>query len=105
MRPLYDCLEKQRGFCWTNDCEKGFNEIKTHLISEKFLVHYDPNKELVLTCDASPVGTSAVLFHSVDKNDFPIHYANCTLNASERNYSQLDREGLATVFGVKMFFE
>ena len=105
LRPLYDCLEKQRGFCWTNDCKKAFNEIKTHLISEQFLVHFDPNKQLVLTCDASPVGISAVVCHRVDKNDFPIHYTSRTLNASERNYSQLDREGLAIVFGIKTFFE
>lgn len=105
LRPLYDCLEKQRSFLWTADCEKAFKEIKTHLISEKFLVHYDPNKPLIMTCDASPQGVSAVLLHRINKNEFPIHYASRTLNVSERNYSQLDREGLAIIFGVKTYFE
>ena len=49
-RPLYDFLEKQRGFRWTTECVNAFNEIKTNLVSQKFLVHYDPRKQLVFTC-------------------------------------------------------
>ena len=45
------------------------------------------------------------LAHRISKNDVPIHYASRMLNVSERNYSQLDREGLAIIFGVKTFFE
>ena len=33
----------------------------------------------------------------------PIAYASRTLNSAERHYSQLKREGLAIVFGVKKF--
>lgn len=106
LRPLYNCLEKKGGFNWLAECDKAFLEKKNELMSDKFLIHFDPKKEIILTCDASPHGVSAVLSHRLQNQyDCPIHYASRTLTASERNYTQLDREGLAIIFGVKTFFE
>jgi hypothetical protein len=41
--------------------ETAFNKIKTFLYSEVLLRHYNPEKELVVHCDASSVGVGAVL--------------------------------------------
>lgn len=69
------------------------------------LVHYDPDKPLVLTCDASPYGIGAVLSHTIeDGTDRPVAYASRTLTTAEKKYSQLEREGLAVVFGTKKFY-
>ncbi len=36
------------------------------LISPRLFVHFNPNEELVLSCDASPFGVGAVLAHQVE---------------------------------------
>ena len=49
------------------------------------------------------VGVGAVISHRINGIDRPIAYASKTLSAAERNYSQLDKEALALIFGVKHF--
>ena len=65
-------------------------------------MHHDPTKALSLAMDVSPYGVEAVLCHVLDDGtEKPIAYASRTLNAVEKRYSQLDKEALVIVFGVK----
>ena len=55
-------------------------------------------------CDASPVGVTCILSHVMpDGSERPVMYASRTLQQAERNYSQLEREALGIVFGIKYF--
>ena len=75
------------------------------LQSSQLLVHFNPQLPLMLSCDASAFGIGAVLAHKMsDGSEKPIGYASRTLNKAERNYSQLEKEGLSCVFGVKHFY-
>ena len=69
------------------------------------LIRYDPTKPLVLTCDASPYGLGAVLSHQLGSDEQPITFASHSLAPAEKNYSQIDKETLAIVFGVKHFHQ
>ena len=74
-------------------------------MSSKLLIHFDSNLPLVLACDASQYGIGAVLAHQLpDGSERPTGYVSRTLNTAERNYSQLEKEGLACVYGVKRFY-
>ena len=55
-------------------------------------------------CDASPYGIGAVL-SQIDEQGIerPVAYASCTLSQPEKNYSQLEKEALALIFGTKRF--
>ncbi|XP_033003909.1 uncharacterized protein K02A2.6-like, partial [Lacerta agilis] len=70
------------------------------------LAHFDERLPVVLACDASPYGIGAVLGHQLpDGREVPVAYFSQTLTAAERNYSQIDKEGLAIVKGVKKFHD
>ena len=61
LAPLYQLLQKNTKWSWGPNQSKAFESVKK--LCERLLVHYDPSKELVLACDASPYGVGAVLSH------------------------------------------
>ena len=82
----------------------ALDNVRVVLQSSNLLTHYDPNQPLVLACDASPVGLGAVLSHRFsDGTEKPISYASRTLATAEKKHSQLDKEALAIIFGVKHY--
>ena len=87
---------------WGKEQELAFLEAKNLLQSDSVLTHYCSDKKLVLACDASPFGIGAVLSHVTDNGvERPIGYVSRTLTKAEKGYSQIDKEALAIIFGVK----
>ena len=98
---LYSLLKKDTEWFWNSQHEEAFMCSKELLTSETLLVHYDLTKELVLSCDASQYGLGAVLLQVYGKLERPVAYASRSLSSAEKIYSQLEKEGLAIVFGIK----
>lgn len=102
--PLNELLMKGVHWNWTSECDHAFKQLKEMLTSSKVLAHYDSEKPLVLATDASPYGLGAVISHLDGKNERPIAFASRSLSKSEKNYSQIEKEGLAIMFGLEKFY-
>ena len=106
LAPLYGLLKKNTRWCWGRPQSEAFNKAKHLLTSAQVLTPFDVKKKLCLSCDASPYGIGAVLSHQfADGSERPIAYASRTLAPAERKYCQLEKEGLAVVYGVKKFHQ
>ena len=106
LAPLYQLLKSATRWKWTGREQEAFYKSKKLLSSSAVLVHFDPKKDLILACDASPYGLGAVLSHRMpDGTERLVGFASRTLNPAEQNYSQIEKEGLACVFGVTRFHD
>ena len=104
LHPLLVLLRKDVKWMWGLAQMKAFVTTKELLTSDKCLTHFDSTLPLTLACDASAYGLGAVLSHKMtDGTERPIAYSSRTLTPSERNYSQLEKEGLACIFGIKKY--
>ena len=106
LHALYTLLRKDVHWNWGPAEAEAFVASKKSLTSSGCLTHFDSSLPLTLACDASSYGLGAVLSHKMaNGEERPIAYASRTLTPSERNYSQLEKEGLACIFGIKKFHD
>ena len=88
LAPLYELLHSGAGV-------RAFQSSNRLLASAPVLVHFDPDRELSLECDASAYDVGAVLSQTMpDGHNRPVGFVSRTLSAAEKNYSQMEKEGL-----------
>lgn len=106
LHPLYSLLRSEVQWKWSEECQQAFQEAKEKLVSAPVLTHYDVNLPIHMAGDASQYGVGAVISHTMpDGSERPIAFASRTLSPSEKQYSQVEKEALALIFGVKKFHQ
>ncbi|KAJ8333797.1 hypothetical protein SKAU_G00411160 [Synaphobranchus kaupii] len=106
LAPLYKLLRADVKWKWTGEQQAAFVKCKELLTSDQVLAHYDLSLPLTLACDASAYGIGAVIQHTMpDGKERPVAYASRTLNPAEKNYSQIEKEALGLIYGVKKFHQ
>ena len=104
--PLNMLRKKDVPFIWSTAQEQVFMKLKAAIIDATKLVHFNQDLPIILATDASSYGIGAVLSHRYpDGSEKPIAFASKTLTSAERNYSQIEKEGLSIIFGVKKFHQ
>ena len=102
VHPLNQLLREDQPWQWTDECNKAFQRGKEQLSQAPVLVHYDPSQPIRVAGDASNYGVGAILSHILpDGMEHPIAFASLTLQPSERNYAQVEKEALSLVFGIQ----
>ena len=99
---LHELTQKDVSFRWTSECDHAFNLLKEKLTQAPILVYPQFGSEatpFILETDAGDVGIAAVL----QQDGHVIAYASRALSKSEKNYSVIQKECLAIVYGTKQF--
>ena len=88
---------------WGDAEQKAFETLRECLITPPIVAFPDFDKEFLIFTDASNYGIGAVLSQIQDDKEVVIAYSSRHLNTAERNYSAIEREALAIVYGIKRY--
>lgn len=81
-----------------------FQPAKKALTSGLLLTHYNPRLDIVVSADASEKGLGGSIHHVMtDGSRRPIAFSSRALQKPEKNYSQIEKEGLAIITAIKKF--
>ena len=80
---------------WTEEVEEAFSCLRRALCTEPLLITPDFNLPFVVHTDASEVGLGAVLSQVRSGEEHPVTYISRKLLASEKAYSNVEKEALA----------
>ncbi|XP_022800043.1 uncharacterized protein K02A2.6-like [Stylophora pistillata] len=101
---LHRLLQKDVKWLWGAVEQASFLVVKEILLQDRVLMRYDPDSPLVLATDSSSYGLGAVLSHRTAEGvERPIAYASRSLSETEKKFSQIEKEALSLVWGVKKF--
>ena len=84
--PLNHVLKKDVKWNWTDECKKAFEKLKTVLTLNLALTHYNLNKQIYVTSDASNSGLGAVILHKENGKSKLIQHVSRTLLRTQMNY-------------------
>ena len=76
-----------------------FNNLKKLVSSTIYLKFFDPKKPTLLEVDSSMKGLGAAII----QDGYPVTFASKSLDSTQSNYPNTDREMLAVVFGITRF--
>ena len=100
---LRELTKKHVHFRWEPHHQAALDKIKKELSSSRIISYYDPNPATptILQCDASQVGLGAWLRQESDSTEKIVAMASRALGDTESRYSNIERECLVVVFGLK----
>ena len=102
-KPLRELLKVDNWWILDTAQENAFQQIKHELASSGTLSHYDPNKESIVSADASSFGIGAVIRQKRGESLRPVAYASRSMSDTEMRYAQIEKEALAITWACEKF--
>ena len=96
--PLTAMTRKNTEFRWDSACQSSFEALKKAFTSDTVLIHYHPDRKLVVETDASDYVSEGILSQYNDNDVLrPVAYFSKKHNPAEYNYEIYDKELMAIV--------
>ena len=89
--------KKNTDFTWNIVYEKAFRNAKLHVVSAVTLKFFDPDKDIVIECDASGIGIRGTLL----QDGHPVTFISQALTSTQQCYSNIECEILALVMVIE----
>ena len=97
--PLQELLKKDSEFKWNSSYQEAFNKIKGLVCKDTSLCYFNVQKPVTIQANASGKGLGAALL----QEGCPVAFASKALTPTEQQYSNIECELLACVFGAEHF--
>ena len=91
--PLRDLTKEDSAFLWSINHENAFNSAKNLIASATASCYYDATLPVTLQVDASEDAIGGILL----QNDQSVCFTSHTLNRTEKNYAQIEKECIAII--------
>ena len=91
--PLRELTKQDAAFVWSNTHERAFHAAKEIISKATALRYYDPSLPVTLQVDALEDAIGGVLL----QQDQPVCFTSHTLNNTEKQYAQIEKECVAIV--------
>ena len=98
--PLRKICRQKVEFQLTEACKVAFQHCKEEISRNITLPYFNPKAPTILQTDTSKKGLGAVLL----QNSTLVMFASRALTGSEKNYQNLERECLATIWGIYFLY-
>lgn len=99
--PLRELLKKDVEFQWNPEQQNALDKIKKALVNPPMLYHFDIEKPLTISCDASQNGCAAVLL----QESKPVAYMSRAFTPTQIGYAQIEKEMLAILLACEKFHQ
>ena len=97
--PLREVCRQDTEFQLTKSVHVAFLKTKGEISKNVTLPYFNPQNDTMLQTDASKKGLGAVILQDLK----PIMFASRALTGAQKNYQNLERECLATIWGMEKF--
>ena len=99
-RLFFLLINKWKGFEWTEECAKAFQQLKDYLARPPIMSSPEPDEVLFAYIAVAPYAVSLVLIRVDNGIQRPVYYVSKSLYKAEVRYLPLEKAILAVVLGT-----